>query len=227
MPAPEQVLYAMPAMRALSRAEAAAVTSCIPKRAGSYGLRVGMHEGIGECPDVVAHWIRLCCRDDFWSGDLRARCDEPLPFADDSFALVWLSQILQFQHGGEDLLREAFRVIAPGGLLAVSGMHPLSAWMPWLAWNLRDSGDRLHLHAPARLARILARLGFEVESKHRFGSSLPRAASNPQSFPVLGGGYLLRARKKQDAITPLHAVRLQRATPAHGSLAPGAHRECA
>jgi len=227
MPAPEQVLYAMPAMRALSRAEAAAVTSRIPKRAGSYGLRMGMHEGIGECPDVVAHWVRLCRRDACWTGDLRARCNEPLPFANDSFALVWLSQILQFQNGAEDLLREVFRVTAPGGLLLVSGMHPLSAWTPWLAWNLRDSGDCLHLHAPAHLVRTMDRLGFEVESKHRYGSSLPRVAGNPRSFRLLGGGFLLTARKKQDAVTPLHAVRLRRVAPAHGSLAPGAHRECA
>jgi len=227
MPAAEQVLYAMPAMRALSRAEAAAVASLVPPRAGSYGLRMGMHEGTGECPDAVAHWVRLSCRDACWTGDLRARCEEPLPFADDSFSLVWLSQILQFQHGQEALLREAFRVTAPGGLLLLSGMHPLSAWMPWLAWNLRDSGGRLHLQAPARLARALARVGYDVESRHRFGPSLPRAVRSPRHFPVLGGGYLLTARKRQDAVTPLRVVRLPRAAPAHGSLAPGAHRECA
>jgi len=227
MPAPEQVLYAMPAMRALSRAEAAAVASRMPPRAGSFGLRIGMQEGMGECPDAVAHWVRLCCRDACWTGDLRARCDEPLPFADDSFALVWLSQVLQFQHDREGLLHEAFRVTAPGGLLLVSGMHPLSAWTPWLAWNLRDSGDRLRLQAPARLARALARAGYDVGSRHRFGSSLPRAARSSQHFTVLGGGYLLTARKRQDALTPLRVVRLPRAAPVHGSLAPGAHRECA
>ena len=99
MPAPEQVLYAMPAMRALSRAEAAAMAARIPGRAGSYGLRLGMHDGIGECPDAIAHWVRLCRHGPVWTGDLRARCDEPLPFANDTFALVWLSQALQFQSG--------------------------------------------------------------------------------------------------------------------------------
>ena len=227
MPAPEQVLYAMPAMRALSRAEAAAAAARIPRRAGSFGLHIGMHQAIGGCPDTVAHWVRLGCRESCWTGDLLARCDEPLPFADDSFALVWLSQILQFQPDGEDLLREARRVTAPGGLLLVSGLHPLSAWMPWLAWNLRDSGRRVNLHAPARLGRMLVRLGFEVESTHRFGASLPRAAGSSKPFPLLGGGYLVTARKRPEAITPLHVMRPRRASRAHGSLAPGAHRECA
>lgn len=227
MPAPEQVLYAMPAMRALSRAEAESVAAHIPRRAGSYGLRIGMHEGIGACPDAVAHWVRLGCRESCWTGDLIARCDEPLPFEDDSFALVWLSQILQFQRACEDLLREAHRVMAPGGLLLVSGLHPVSAWMPWLAWNLRGSGDRMHLQVPARLGRRVARLGFDVESAHRFGSSLPRAQRGTQGFPVLGGGYLLTARKSPDAVTPLRLMRTPRVAHAHGSLAPGAHRECA
>lgn len=227
MPAPEQVLYAMPAMRALSRAEAAAMAARIPGRAGSYGLRLGMHDGIGECPDAIAHWVRLCRHGPVWTGDLRARCNEPLPFANDTFALVWLSQALQFQSGGEDLLREALRVTAPGGLLALSGMHPLSAWAPWLTWSLRDSGGRLHLHAPVHLARTLVRLGFDVESVQRFGPALPRETRVVHPFTFLGGGYLLMARKHQDAVTPLGVLRPRRTAPSHGSLAPGAHRECA
>lgn len=217
----------MPAMRALLRDEAAAVVSRVPRRAGSYGLRLGMHEGIGACPDAVAHWVRLRRSQAGWSGDVRAHGAEPLPFADDTFSLVWLSQTLQFDHGDDGLLREAFRLTAPGGLVAISGMHPVSAWAPWMAWNLRDSGASMHLRAPSHVSRTLAQLGFEVGPLQRFGAFLPRPVRAVHPSSLLGGGYLVMARKRPDAITPLRLLRLTRASRAPASLAPGAHRECA
>ena len=142
MPAPEQVLYAMPAMRALLRAEAAALCARIPGRAGSFGLRLGMQDAIGGCPDAVAHWVRLIAGASAGPGRC-APIREPLPFADEGFAIVWLSQALQFHPGARPAAgsRPLDRARRTAG---ARGMHPVSAWAPWLSWCMR-AGRPLHL----------------------------------------------------------------------------------
>jgi SAM-dependent methyltransferase len=227
MPAPEQVLYAMPAMRALLRAESAAVCAKVPPRAGSYGLRMGMQDTMGGCPDAVAHWVRLHASAGCWIGDVHAAVREPLPFVQDAFALVWLSQVLQFHADAADLLHEAARVTAPGGLLVLSGMHPASTWAPWLTWCMRGTGSRMHLRTPLSWAPVLERAGLDVRDVMRFGQILPRSAKPGRGSPLLGGGYLLVAQKRDNAVTPLRDVCRVRRSRLQGTLAPGAHRECA
>jgi SAM-dependent methyltransferase len=227
MPAPEQVLYAMPAMRALLRAEAATLREKVPSRAGSFGLRLGMQDAVGGCPDAVAHWIGLQRRGLRWTGPVHADVREPLPFAGEGFAVVWLSQVLQFHPDPRGLLTEAARLTSPGGILALSGMHPVSAWSPWLSWCMRGTDQPMRLRAPLQWTQALERAGLEVEAVNRFGQVLPHAARPGGIASLLGGGYLLVARKRQDAVTPLHNVRRLRRARLQGTLATGAHRECA
>lgn len=217
----------MPAMRALLRAEAAVLCEKVPPRAGSFGLRMGMRDAMGGCPDAVAHWVRLHADSGRWTGDVQAAVHEPLPFAEDTFALVWLSQVLQFHEGSADLLRDAARVTAPGGLLAISGMHPVSPWTPWLSWCMRGTDRRMRLRTPLSWTQALERAGLQVQGVTRFGQVLPRAAKPAGVSPWFGGGFLLVARKRQDAVTPLSDVRRVRHRRLQGTLAPGAHRECA
>lgn len=216
-------------MRALLRAEEALLRTLMPLRAGSYGLYLGMRDAAHVCSESAAHWVRLRSEDGHWRGALKARRDEALPFADGAFSVVVISQAQQFGDDARDLLREAARVTAPGGTLALCGVHPCSAWTPWLAWCMRDAQRGLRLHTPQRWVRDVAAQGFKVVERRRFGRVFPQGdAGGGVGSPHFGGGYVIVARKHPPAVTPLRFARLPgRVRGTAGSLAPGAHRECA
>ncbi|NKZ38966.1 class I SAM-dependent methyltransferase [Oleiagrimonas citrea] len=215
-------------MRALLRAEEALLRASVPARAGSYGLYLGMRDGGRVCAESAAHWVRLHCDNELWRGSLHARRDEALPFAEGAFSVVVISHAQQFGGHSQALLHEAARVTAPGGTLALSGMHPFSAWAPWLSWCMRGASQSLQLRAPLHWTRCVVEQGFKVQGIHRFGRILPRGeAVQGMGSEQLGGGYLVVARKHPAAATPLRFARLPERVRGTGSLAPGAHRECA
>ncbi len=229
MSVPEQDPPTLPALRALMRAEAAALCASLPPRAGRFGLRLDRHADADPpaCPDAVAQWVRLHLANDHWCGDLLANGHEALPFADDAFAIVWVHHALQARVQVRALLREAARVTEPGGLLVLGGVHPLSIWSPWLAWHQRAATHREHLHLPAELVRTLGGMGLRMEKLLRYGSFLPRCTQGDAPNAFLGGGYLLVARKHADAVIPLRPMRMRAAPPLHAGFAPHAHRDCA
>lgn len=229
MHAPVQALYATPAMRTLLRAEAAVLRSRLAARPGTHGLQLSMHAGAIVSPDPVAYWVRLHAAGGNWQCCLHARTDAPLPFANDSFAVVVLSQVHQHVPDCMFLIREAERVAAPDGLVMLTGVHPVSAWMPWLWWRMRGMHRSLHLHSPFLLGRDLAECRLDVEAMQRFGAAWPRDAGLPGEAAggMFGGGFLVVARKRQHAVTPLHVLATPRRARVTGPLAPGAHRECA
>ena len=51
-----------------------------------------------------------------------------LPFASQSVDLVALPHVLEFARNPHQILREAERVLMPGGSLVISGFNPLSLW---------------------------------------------------------------------------------------------------
>ena len=106
------------------------------------------------------------------SGDLRS-----LPFPDGSFDRVLLSEVLE--HVDDDLraLREAFRVLSPGGLVAISVPHarvpfwwdPINRVGEALGLPPVRSGPlvgiwtgHLRLYLPRELADLVTRAGFVV-----------------------------------------------------------------
>jgi SAM-dependent methyltransferase len=157
-----------------------------------------------------------------FAGDLQARADEALPFLDGSFCAVLLNHVLEHTGSAAELLDEATRVLLPGGLLVLTGFHPLSAWTPWL---LCQGVRRPALAGPAWLRRRLAAHGVQTYAVRRFGPAFPGVAAAPGPA-LLGGGFLLLARKRRAAVTPLRA-RTQRARVPVRTFAPGARRECA
>ena len=75
---------------------------------------------------------------------------ESLPFADESFDIVYSANVLEHTQNPEQVLREAMRVLRPGGLLYVELPNYLSyfeghymvvqppiLWKPMLAWWVR------------------------------------------------------------------------------------------
>ena len=217
-------IYTSTPLRGLLAQETAALAPDLQRCAGGYGLQVSAAPyDVPPVLPMLPCWTRLHLVRASYAGDVRARADEPLPFADDAFGLVLLRHALEVAPSAQDLLAEAARVLTPGGVLALTGMHPASGWLPWLLW--RDRHRELALNSPFRLSQWLHAAHLSIERVQRVGPLWPAASTNARSG-LLGGGYLLLARKRRHAVMPLrvrpHAV----AAPVAG-LAPGARRNSA
>lgn len=172
---------------------------------------------------MLGCWTSLALRSDGYRGDLLGLADEPLPFVDDAFELVLVRHALELAPQPVALLDEIVRVLAPGGTLALTGIHPVGGWSAWLHWHAR--GRLPALQMPWRLRGQLQRAGLMVEQVQRFSSVWPGAGAareNPAS--LLGGGYLLVARKRQRPVTLLRSRPPQMRVTAGGHLSPTARR---
>jgi len=191
---------------------------------GTHGLALGAGvEAVAPALPMLANWTALRVAGDRYAGDVLAAVDEPLPFVDDAFDLVLLCHALESVPHASALLDEAVRVLAPGGTLALGGMHPLSGWAPWFYWHAR--GTPLALRTPLRVGSELRRAGLEVEQVLRTGNVLPGlAAAREVPTSLLGGGYVLIARKRRRMVTPLRIKPAPVRVPASGRLSPGTRR---
>lgn len=118
-------------LRQLRNGQGRMLASGLRRETGRRALRVGVSFDDALPPVPGLAWTRLWLARDGYRGDLRARLDEALPFVDGAFDLVWLQHALEPAPRGSRLLDEACRVLAPGGLLAVTALHPLGGWAPW------------------------------------------------------------------------------------------------
>jgi len=94
--------------------------------------------------------------------------DDPLPFADDAFAVVWLGETLEHLADPVGTLHEVRRVLAPGGrLLATTPDHPpallhtLAEDPDAFAEHFSPRTDHLRFFNAASLRELLADLGFQ------------------------------------------------------------------
>lgn len=219
-------IYASAPLRRLLADEVRGLTPDLQRCRGDHGLLVSAIEQ-DHLPAVpmLSCWTRLAVAGVHYGGDVAGRADEPLPFLDDAFELVVLRHALESAAEPAALLNEALRVLAPGGLIAVSGLHPFSLWMPWLAWRTRRQPLRLHM--PLQLGEWLRRRDMQVECVRRLGPAWPLADGGVSLGDALGGGYVLTARKRRGAATPLRLVPRPIRAPADVRLAPGARRNIA
>jgi hypothetical protein len=124
------------------------------------------------------------------------------------------------------LLGDAIRVLAPGGVLVLTGVHPLGGWAPWFAWRTRGKSPRLQM--PLRLGHELRQAGLEIERMQRVGRMWPGARqAGSTSVSAFGGGYVLIARKRRRMATPLRIKPVPVRVPANRQLSPGTRRSSA
>ena len=158
-------------------------------------------------------------------GDMRARQDA-LPFADHSMGIVVLRHVAESSPTPRILLRETARVLARGGRLLITGMHPCSFWQPWMMQQARLAGVHYRACTPWRIQAWLRDEQIRLEQRSRFGSTFPSLEQSTAIRGPLAACYLLHACKPSSSVTPIR-LRRSRVTPApmNASLINTARRE--
>ncbi|TCV97363.1 methyltransferase family protein [Luteibacter rhizovicinus] len=223
MPQFEQDIYASAPLKALLADEAVALAPVLARCTGEHGLHLG--PGAPAEPPalpLLGHWASLRVQGGRLDGDVTGSGLEPLPFLDDAFGVVMLRHALEVSARPEALLDEAIRVLEPGGTLAITGIHPLGAWSPWLVWQTRTA--RPHLTWPWWWRQRLAGEDMELSPQRRIGHALPRDHASRVGESPFGGGYVVIARKKRPSTVPLRPRPVAVPSPMPGTLASGARR---
>ena len=195
---------------ALQRTEAALLAPFLRTSNGTHALhlrRAGlMGAALPESANGLGHWTRLELDGEAWHGSVRALACE-MPFAEDSFALLVVSHVLEATPTPAALIAELARVAMPGARVLLCGF---AAWHPqawWLRQRARRVGVPCHLRSARALSSLLRAHGFERELMQRQGSSYllvvrkrrasarillltrePRGAFAGRRVPVLPGG---------------------------------------
>ena len=227
MPKRDPDIYASDAMRDLLAEELAALTPFLQRCAGTRGIFVSaVSADVPPSLPLLGCWTRLTVAGHSLAGDVRASMLEPLPFADGSFDLVLLRHALETVSASPEWLAEVVRCLAPGGLLALTGVHPISGWLPWWQWRMRGTSGRLN--SPLKIGGWLRRTALQVERVQRVGRAWPTSASTASgAATALGGGYVMLARKRRAMSVPTRLRPRPMPAPANAGLAPGARRSSA
>lgn len=216
-------IYVTPQVRKLLADEARVLAPLLARCTGDHGLHLTT-SAKAEPPAIplLGHWATVRVAGAELGGDVRASGLEALPFADEAFGVVLLRHALETTARQDNLLDEAIRVLAPGGMLAITGIHPLGLWSPWVARQSRAPRPRLTW--PWWWSQRLVRDEFELSMPRRLGSAWPRAGGAPALGSLVGGGYFLVARKKRPSAVPLRPRMAAVPAPMPGTLASGARR---
>jgi SAM-dependent methyltransferase len=220
-------IYASAPMQGLLAEEMVALLPVLQRCAGTRGLLVSaVAADVPPSLPLLGHWTRLGVTGRHLGGDVRASALEPLPFIDDAFDLVLLRHALEMAPLAPDLLGEIVRCLAPGGMLALTGVHPISGWAPWWRWRMR--GADVHLNTPMQLGGWLRQAALQIERVQRVGRLWPAGSTDVHAAAhPLGGAYLLLARKRRPMNLPTRLRPRPVPARANASLAPGARRSSA
>ncbi len=162
-----------------------------------------------------------------------------LPLASESCKLIVVQHLFERVDDPAACAGEIARVLAPEGVLLTLGFNPISLWRPWLAGAARRSHLPLRFRSAQRCAADMGGQGIDILQTRYFGALSPWSSAEPTTpddaaggsgAPALArfrGSWLLLARKRRSALTPLRLRRDARELARNPRLAPGAHRECA
>jgi SAM-dependent methyltransferase len=139
-----------------------------------------------------------------------------LPVGGDSIDAVLLPHTLEFAPDPYAVLREVDRVLVGEGRLLILGFRP------WSLWGMRARASRRgfppglrRVLSPSVVREWLVLLGYEVVAQSRYLYLGPWSRGVSQSegtgrmlrpgitYPLPGGAYLLKARKRVYTLTPI------------------------
>ncbi len=142
--------------------------------------------------------------------------NEELPLASDSMDVIVIHHALDFTEDSHRLLREATRVLRPGGQMLIIGFNPLSHWGTWKLFKRRTKIPwRGRFITKRRLSDWLLLLNLHIEQvQHGLHflpvsfSSILRHAEKFERFGTrtgspFGGAYVYQCVKQVVPITPI------------------------
>ncbi|MBL4606661.1 MAG: class I SAM-dependent methyltransferase [Pseudomonadales bacterium] len=140
-----------------------------------------------------------------------------LPLANESIDLVVLQHSLDFEENPHQVLREAARILIPGGTLVVIGFNPKSFWWVWRLFHhqTKEAPWAARFISPSRLSEWLSLLELEVEGCETGyylppwqglakGDAFQRFKSGAKSFFTKRGAvYVMVSKKTVSCMTPI------------------------
>lgn len=220
-------IYASQPMYRLRQEQMRSLSVDVQRCSGTHAL--SLDAAAGDDPPkapLLGCWTTLHLRGDRYIGDVVAAANEPLPFSDDAFQLVLIQHLLEVVSMPAAVLTDALRILAPGGMLAIAGLHPISLWSPWFCWKGRGTVKRMKF--PYALNATLHNAGMELERVARVGRSWPsRAPIGALVDNIFGGGYVLIARKRRHTMNRLQLGRIATPLASHGRLSAEIRRSAA
>lgn len=170
--------------------------------------------------DQPSDGMRICSRTD------------TLAIASDSIDAVLLPHTLEYESDPHELLREVERILLGDGHVIVLGFRAFSGWgcRHLLASSGFPPGTE-RLIGERRLRDWLKLLGFEIVDARRYLFTWPWGAAAPrtqrfletvgeQFWPLFAGAYLMKARKRVYAVTPIRPRWKTRARVVGGLIEP-------
>lgn len=220
-------IYASAPMCRLRQEQMRSLSPDVQRCSGTHALLLtAAADDVPPTSPLLGCWMTLRFDKDRYAGDVVAAAGEPLPFIDDAFQLVLMQHVLEVASAPAAVLNDVLRMLAPGGVLMIAGLHPLSAWSPWFWWHGRRTVQRLHF--PLGLNGALLGAGMEVERLTRVGRSWPaRPSTSAVPDNIFGGGYVLVARKRRHTTTRLRLSRVGAQVASHGRLSAETRRSAA
>ncbi|RKZ91857.1 MAG: methyltransferase [Candidatus Parabeggiatoa sp. nov. 1] len=215
-----QTWFETPLGKRLLNEEAAILQQILPQLFGYHLLQIGS-VGYGYLLEssrvrhrcVLSRSTNTICQP---YSSVYAQADA-LPFAKDSFDVVVLPHVLEFNDNAHDILREVERILIPEGHLVILGFNPFSLWGMWRWFFTRREnapwcGRFLSL---LRIKDWLALLGFELKEQQSFFFALPFHNDRFRVYTTLlekigsrwagnfGAVYLVVAKKRVTTLTPI------------------------
>ncbi|MBS0487844.1 MAG: methyltransferase domain-containing protein [Proteobacteria bacterium] len=222
-------IYSSVPMQALLAREMAALAPILSGAYGNYGLILRPRQASADLPPHLLGTVAEMHVDErgMFAGPVQC-APWQLPFASESFKVLIAQHALERIADAAACVAELSRVLAPEGIALVLGFNPYGTWRPWL---LRRAND-LRLGSAQTCSAQFARERIDTLQVRFPGLMWPRAQANVVNTPAsrfarFGSSWLLIARKRRSALTPIRLRSAARDPGRAPQLAPGAHRNVA
>lgn len=139
-------------------------------------------------------------------GDQRCAADA-LPWPSASFQLVVARHVVDALPPDSGIEKELGRVLAPGGVLLMTGLNPLSPWRFWWSRRWRDGVRMPVICSPAHMLCKLEDHGLSLLDRQFVGGAWPRRAAVIDDIDGPGsrwdGAWVLVTQKQSAAVRPI------------------------